>query len=185
MMNVENKSSFIEFIKSIVVSFIFVTILTQWVIKPIQVNQSSMYPTLKDQQLGFSNIVGYQVFGFERFDVVIVYAPQVDDYLVKRVIALAGETVEFKDDQLYINDVLIEEPFLDADYVFEQSSIYGQFNRDFGPYTIDVGEVFLVGDNRPYSSDSRDYGAFKVADILCKDVMVFYPLDEIKWVTGD
>ena len=65
MMNVEKKSALLEFVKSIVISFIFVTILTQWVIKPIQVNQSSMYPTLKDQQLGFSNILSYQVFGIK------------------------------------------------------------------------------------------------------------------------
>ena len=185
MMNVEKKSALLEFVKSIVVSFIFVTILTQWVIKPIQVNQSSMYPTLKDQQLGFSNILSYQVFGIKRFDVVIVYAPQIDDYLVKRVIALEGETVEYRDDQLYINDVLIEEHFIDQVYFDQQKSIYGMFSRDFGPYTISQGEVFLVGDNRPYSSDSRDYGSFQVSDILCKDVIIFYPFKDIAWVKGD
>ncbi len=180
----KQENPIIEFIKSLVISVVFVFVLTQWIIKPIQVNQSSMYPTLKDQQLGFSNILMYQLFGLNRFDVVIFYAPQIDDYLVKRVIALEGETVEFKDNILYIDGIAYEENFINEQYKADIMDQFGYFNRDFGPLTVGEGEVFLVGDNRMYSVDSRDYGAFQVSDIICKDVIVFYPFNEIHFVLG-
>lgn len=173
-----------EFFKSLVISIVFVFVLTQWIIKPIQVNQSSMYPTLKDQELGFSNILLYKLFGFERFDVVIFYAPQIDDYLVKRVIGLPGETIEFKDNTLYIDGVAYEENFINAEYKQQIIDQFGYFNRDFGPITVGEGEVFLAGDNRMYSVDSRDYGPFQISDIICKDVIIFYPFNEIHAVLG-
>ena len=180
----KQENAILEFFKSLVISVVFVFILTQWIIKPIQVNQSSMYPTLKDQQLGFSNILMYKLFGIERFNGVIFYAPQIDDYLVKRVIAFEGETVEFKNNTLYIDDVAYEENFINAEYKQEIMDQFGYFNRDFGPLTVAENEVFLVGDNRMYSVDSRDYGPFQVSDILCKDVIVFYPFNEIHFVLG-
>ncbi len=180
----KQENPILEFFKSLVISVVFVFVLTQWIIKPIQVNQSSMYPTLKDQQLGFSNILMYKLFGISRFDVVIFYAPQIDDYLVKRVIAFEGETVEFKDDTLYINDLAYDENFIDDTYKQEITDQFGYFNRDFGPLTVAEGEVFLAGDNRMYSVDSRDYGPFQVADIICKDVIIFYPFNEIHFVLG-
>ena len=173
-----------EFAKSIIGSLIFVILLTQFIIKPIQVNQSSMYPTLKDQQLGFSNIWSYKLFGLNRFDVVIFYSTQMEDYLVKRVIALPGETIEVKNGQLYINQVHTDEPFLNQDYVSEMTKQFGYFTQDFGPITLKSNEVFLMGDNRPYSTDSRAFGPFTVDTIICKDVIVFYPFNEVHAVLG-
>lgn len=173
-----------EFFNSLIVSIAFVFILTQWIVKPIQVNQSSMFPTLKDQQLGFSNILMYKLNGIKRFDVVIFFAPQIGDYLVKRVIALPFETVEFKDNVLYIDSIAQEENFINQAYHQEIMDKFGYFNRDFGPITLKENEVFLVGDNRMYSIDSRDYGPFSMDDILCKDVIIFYPFNEIHLVLG-
>ncbi len=154
-------------------------ILTNFILKPIQINQSSMYPTLKDQQLGFSNILSYRLFGLDRFDVVIVWSSQLDDYLVKRVIALPGDTLEVKKGMLYINQALVSEDFLEESYV---ATFTSPFTQDFGPVTMAEDEVFLMGDNRPYSSDSRQFGPFKLDDILSKDVYIFYPLNELSWV---
>lgn len=178
------KSQVKEFAKSILGSLIFVLLLTQFVIKPIQVNQSSMYPTLKDQQLGFSNIWSYKLFGLKRFDVVIFYSAQMDDYLVKRVIALPNETIEVKEGVLYIDGFKTIEPFLDQKYVEEMTQQFGYFTQDFGPISLKDNEVFLMGDNRPYSTDSRVFGPFTEDTILCKDVIVFYPFNEIHAVLG-
>ena len=104
-----------EFFKSVITSLVFVLVLTNFVVKPIKVNGSSMYPTLKDQSLGFANILSYQLFGVDRFDVVIVYVEALDEYLVKRVIALPNEVVEMKDDKLYVDGVLIDQSFLNQD----------------------------------------------------------------------
>ena len=169
-----------EFFKSVITSLVFVLVLTNFVVKPIKVNGSSMYPTLKDQSLGFANILSYQLFGVDRFDVVIVYVEALDEYLVKRVIALPNEVVEMKDDKLYVDGVLIDQSFLNQDYLKEVH----QFTTSFGPLKVGDNEVFLLGDNRPYSSDSRVFGAFKLEDVIAKDTYIFYPLNEINWFKG-
>ncbi len=170
-----------EFFKSVITSLVFVLVLTNFVVKPIKVNGSSMYPTLKDQSLGFANILSYQLFGVDRFDVVIVYVEALDEYLVKRVIALPNEVVEMKDDRLYVDGVLIDQSFLNPDYLKE----FNQFTTSFGPLQIGENEVFLLGDNRPYSSDSRVFGAFDLEDVIAKDTYIFYPLNEINWFKGN
>ncbi len=170
-----------EFFRSVITSLVFVLVLTNFVVKPIKVNGSSMYPTLKDQSLGFANILSYQLFGVDRFDVVIVYVEALDEYLVKRVIALPNEVVEMKDDRLYVDGVLIDQSFLNPDYLKE----FNQFTTSFGPLQIGENEVFLLGDNRPYSSDSRVFGAFDLEDVIAKDTYIFYPLNEINWFKGN
>ena len=112
-----------EFFKSVVTSLVFVLVLTNFVVKPIKVNGSSMYPTLKDQSLGFANILSYQLFGVDRFDVVIVYVEALDEYLVKRVIALPNEVVEMKDDKLYVDGVLIDQSFLNQKLSKEETKV--------------------------------------------------------------
>lgn len=139
-----------------------------------------MYPTLKDQSLGFANILSYQLFGVDRFDVVIVYVEALDEYLVKRVVALPNEVVEVREDRLYVDGVLIEQSFLSEKYLRE----FVQFTTSFGPLKVGENEVFLLGDNRPYSSDSRVFGAFSLEDVIAKDTYIFYPLDEINWFRG-
>lgn len=179
----ENKryQLFKEFAKSVITSLIFVLVLTNFVVKPIKVNGSSMYPTLIDQSLGFSNILTYKLFGVNRFDVVIVYVASLDEHLVKRVIALPNETIEVIDNQVYINGKIIEQIFFDQTYI----SDFDMFTNSFGPVTVGDDEVFLMGDNRPYSSDSRVFGAFKLSDIIAKDAYIFYPFNEINWFKGE
>ncbi len=179
----ENKTYqlFKEFAKSVITSLIFVLVLTNFIVKPIKVNGSSMYPTLKDQSLGFSNIISYQLFGVNRYDVVIVYVEALNEYLVKRVIALPNETIEVKKNLVYIDGELVDQNFFDTSYTNQFST----FTNSFGPVKLGDDEVFLMGDNRPYSSDSRVFGAFKLVDIIAKDTYIFYPFNEINWFKGE
>jgi len=182
---VPEKFGFKEFVKSLVLSIVFVLLLTTFVVKPIRVNGSSMYPNLKDKEVGFSNILSIKVFGVKRFDVVIVYVDELKEYLVKRVIGLPGEIVEFKNDTLYIDNKAISEPFLSDTYM---NSVKGYFNgiftNSFGPIILGDDEVWLMGDNRPYSSDSRRFGAFKLKKIISKDAYIIFPLNEAKIVAN-
>lgn len=170
-----------EFSKSLIFSVIFVIIFTTFIAKPIRVNGSSMYPTLIDRELGFSNVLTLKAFGIHRFDVVIVYVDQLKEYLVKRVIALPGETVEYKNETLYIDHVAVDQKFLDEDYVAQvKQTTQSDFTSSFGPITIKAGEVWLMGDNRPFSSDSRRFGAFPIKKIVSKDAYILYPFNEIR-----
>ncbi|MBN2850944.1 MAG: signal peptidase I, partial [Erysipelotrichaceae bacterium] len=107
----EEKFGILDFGKSLIFSIVFVVLFTTFVAKPIRVNGSSMYPTLVDKELGFSNVFTLKTFGIQRFDVVIVYVDQLQEYLVKRVVALPGETVEYHDETLYIDYEPVEENF--------------------------------------------------------------------------
>lgn len=144
----------------------------------VRVDGDSMYPTLHNNAIGFSNILTYRMQGLKRFDIAIIYVPEKKEYLVKRVIGLPGETIEYRQDQLLVNGEAVAEDFFDQDYKRSQSA-NGSFTQDFGPVTLADDEYFMLGDNRPYSSDSRWYGPFKKEQIKAKDVVVLFPFQQI------
>lgn len=170
--------------KSAIFSIIVVLLVTQFVLKPIRVDGSSMYPTLENNQVGFSNIMALNFGKLERFDIVIVYVNGQDEYFVKRVIALPNETIEFRNDVLYINGQIVIEPFLNKEYIQSiKSNTPAAFTNNFGPITLADDEVFLLGDNRPYSSDSRRYGPFKISDLVSKDAYILFPIHQMRFLT--
>lgn len=167
-----------EYAKIIVISLVSVFLITNFLVKPIRVDGESMFPTLKDQQAGLSNVLSVKLKDISRFDVVIVHESTTDRYWVKRVIAMPNETIEYRNEKLYIDGELVEEPFLDNDYANEMKR-QGIFTFDFGPYTMKDDEYFLMGDNRNNSSDSRYRGPFHFDDIISKGVFVLFPFDEV------
>lgn len=117
----------------------------------MSISGNSMYPTLKDKQV----VRISKIKEINRFDIVI--AKKTDNYLiVKRVIGLPDEKVEYKDNHLYINEKPITEDFID---------LYLTKTEDF-TYKLEDNEYFLLGDNREYSTDSRELGAFKKEKLL-------------------
>ena len=136
-----------------------------------------MYPTLTDRERGFSSIISKH-FEIERFDIVVVRSEETDNYWVKRVIGMPGETIECKDDVIYINGVELKQEFLDEDWVNHEKDIYGYFTYDFGPYTLDEGEYFVMGDNRTHSTDSRVVGAFTKDEIVSVGIFSYFPFEE-------
>lgn len=160
------------FLRDLAVCFAVVFFITKVLVKPVQVNGESMYPTLQNDEIGVSNMIGYRISGLERFDIAIIYIASKDEYIVKRVIGLPGETVSYQAGQLYINGEVVEEPFLDADYV---SSYGSDFMSDIDPVNLAEDEYYCLGDNRPHSSDSRYYGPFKKSQIECRGVFIFFP----------
>ena len=170
-----------DLLKVFVICYIVVIVLTNYVVKPIRVEGSSMYPTLKDGEFGLTNVFSVKFQSVNRYDVVIIYNEERGEYWVKRVIGLPGDTVESKKDILYINDKPVEQQFLDQSYV-QSMQKEGQFTSDFEKVTLQEGEYWLMGDNRPRSEDSRIHGPFKESELVGKDVMILYPLDEMKYV---
>lgn len=134
-------------------------VVTTLAFKPLQVNGLSMYPTLNDGEFGVGSVVGTRIGTIKRFDIVTIYSDQLKECIIKRVIGLPGETVQFKDNRLYINGSYVEEPFFSSDYSVSTA--------DTNPVTLGEDEYFCMGDNREHSVDSRVLGSFKKENILC------------------
>ncbi|MDO5085289.1 MAG: signal peptidase I [Erysipelotrichaceae bacterium] len=158
--------------KTVIICFILVLLITTYIFKPIRVSGNSMYPTLKNNYLGISNILSLKLDGLKRFDIVTVYLENKGEYLVKRVIGLPNEIVRYTDNKLYINDVYVDEVFLNTPFA-KHNNLY---TEDF-TYVLGQDEYFLMGDNRNNSSDSRYYGPFKLKDIKSKDIFTVFPLN--------
>lgn len=174
-------------LRTIVITSVCVFMTMKFFFRPVRVSGESMYPTLKDADFGFSDVLGGLLQEYERFDVVVV-DPQEKalnpkdkgTYWVKRIIGLPNETIEYRDDKLYVNGKYIKESYFNKEYV-KKKTYDGDLNftDDFGPITLKEDEYFLLGDNRVESYDSRFAGPFKENQIVSKSIIVLYPFDSI------
>lgn len=180
------------FIKVFVVSAIVILLFVNFVAHPVRVDGRSMYPTLKDGEFGFTNVGGVLLNGVERGDIVVVTMEEEGQKIhwVKRVIGLPGDTVSCVNDVLYINGkVLDETKYIDPDYRQSLVDKFGYFNKvpnadntnvvDFEEVKLKDDEYYVMGDNRPYSKDSRYVGPVKKSQIFAKKMLVLLPISDI------
>ena len=149
-----------------IIIIVVVVLIRTFLFSPALVNGSSMENTLYDSEIVIVNKIGL-LSGIDRFDIVIVKVG--DELLIKRVIALPNEEIEYKDNVLYINDEEIETP------------IEFEYTNDF-VHTTGYDEYFVMGDNRDVSQDSRILGAFNKQNIEGKVDLVLYPFNKIGFV---
>lgn len=180
------------FIKVFVVSAIVILLFVNFVAHPVRVDGRSMYPTLKDGEFGFTNVGGVLLNGVERGDIVVVTMKEEGQktHWVKRVIGLPGDTVSCVNDVVYINGkVLDETKYIDPDYRQSLVDKFGYFNKvpnadntnveDFEEVKLKDDEYYVMGDNRPYSKDSRYVGHVKKSQIFAKKMLVLLPISDI------
>ena len=180
------------FIKVFVVSAIVILLFVNFVAHPVRVDGRSMYPTLKDGEFGFTNVGGVLLNGVERGDIVVVTMEEEGQktHWVKRVIGLPGDTVSCVNDVVFINGkVLDETQYIDPDYRQSCVDKFGYFNKvpnedntdvkDFDEVKLDNDEYFVMGDNRPYSKDSRYVGPVKKSQLFAKNMLVLLPFSDM------
>lgn len=182
---VKEKNELWEWTKALLIAFAIAAVIRYFLFTPIAVDGESMMPTLEDGDRMIVNKIGYKIGEPKRFDIVVFHAPEQKNY-IKRVIGLPGDTVEYKDDQLYINGESIDEPYLDA---YKAQITEGTLTEDFTLKDIDVsleeipeGYVFVMGDNRRYSKDSRHIGIIEQKEIIGNTSLIFWPFNDIKIV---
>lgn len=151
-----------------------------FIARPFQVSGHSMDPTFADQEGVLTNIITLRLSGIKRGDVVVfVYPLDKEKDFIKRIIGLPGESVMVKGGYVYVNDKKLDEsPYLSSDVV----TTGGAFLREGMPVTVPSDSYFVMGDNRPYSSDSREWGFVKRDAIIGKSWIVYWPPNEIKVV---
>ncbi|GEN85648.1 signal peptidase I [Oceanobacillus sojae] len=145
------------------------------------VNGKSMEPTLYDGNLMMVNTVTSNISNIHRFDVIVFHATEENDY-VKRVVGLPGETVEYKDDQLYVNGEYIAEDFLEEE---KDNAETKPLTEDFtlleitGEETVPEDQIFVLGDNRGDSLDSRSIGFVPMDEVVGKVDITYWPITQL------
>lgn len=152
--------------------------LRLYIFIPTEVTGISMYPTLNPND----RVVMSTVSSINRFD-IIVFTDPMNKTVVKRVIGLPGDSVRYEQDNLYINNKIVKEPFLKRS---EISGEPGLWTSNFTMINDNENKVpedhyFLMGDNRRYSYDSRFYGSISREEVLGKVVMMYYSSDKINF----
>lgn len=167
----------LDWVKSLIIAGILAFIIHTFIFALVIVDGSSMEPTLYNSERLILNKISYSFSQPERGDVIVFHANKSDDY-IKRVIGLPGETIEVKNDELYINDKLIEEPYLnnEKERLHSVSSI---LTKDFGPIRVQEGHLFVMGDNRNNSTDSRIIGTIPIDDMIGKTSIIIWPINKI------
>ena len=162
-----------NFAYMVIICLVIAKLITSFVFISVVVDGSSMEKTLQEGDKGITDGVFYKVFGIDRFDIVIVKPKKYDGLLVKRVIGLPGETIEYKDSVLYVNGEIVEEEFLTEGVKTE--SYYGNDIK----ITLKDNEYYVLGDNRLNSSDSRSFGAVTKKEIKGAGMMLFAGCKEV------
>ena len=143
-----------------IIVIVLVLLFKKFLYSPIRVNGESMMKTLHDGDIMILDIIDYRLHGLKRFDIVVV--DEGDELLIKRVIGLPGEEIEYKDNKLYVNGKKVSDKYA------------SQETEDFSE-VVPKGEYFVLGDNRTNSLDSRAFGTFSSKKIKGKTSMIVFP----------
>lgn len=152
-----------------IIIVIVVVLFRTFIMTPAVVDGLSMYDTLNNHDIVIINKIVMKTNNINRFDIVVLKNNTDGDKIIKRVIGLPGEKIEYKDNKLYINGEEIEDNFKTNE------------TTDFTAETKE-NEYFVLGDNRELSKDSRYLGNFKKENIIGKVDFRFYPFDKLGFV---
>jgi signal peptidase I len=130
----------------------------------VRVDGFSMRPTLEDGEFVLVSKMSYKFSSYERGDIIVFHFPlNPDEELIKRVIGLPGDQVRVEGSQLYLNGQLLSE-----DYIAE-APLYS------GEWTVTEGYLFVLGDNRNNSNDSKDWGLLPQENVVGKAILIYWP----------
>ena len=153
-----------------IIIIVVVLFIKAFIVTPIKVNGESMYPTLEEGDIMILNKTAYYFNEPKRFDIVVIDMP--DEYLIKRVIGLPGEHIEYKDNTLYADGKEVKENF--------KHGKTEDFNiKELGSDTVPEGSYLVMGDNRENSLDSRELGFMKEEQLLGRTSLIILPFDRI------
>lgn len=164
----------IEMLIIVVVAIVLATLFTRYVMQPYEIPSASMENTIEIGDRIFSEKVSY-VFGDPQQGDIITFADPEDPdrILIKRVIATGGQTVDIMDNQVYVDGILLDEPYTEGK---PTTDLHSDIRY---PYTVPDGYVWVMGDNRTNSADSRAFGPIPLDSVTGHAVITYWPLSRI------
>lgn len=180
------KKEIVEWLIAIVVAVALIFVINQFLFVTYTVKGDSMDPTLKDGEKVIVNKISYTLGNIDNGDVIVFHADKKADY-VKRVIGNAGDTVEYKDDQLFVNGKKVDEPYLEENKVAktnilltENFSVKDLANAN-GKNKIPEDSLLVLGDNREVSKDSRYFGLIKEDQVVGEVALRYWPFNSFHY----
>jgi signal peptidase I len=169
--------SLIEWVAVIAGALLVAVLIRTLFLQTFWIPSESMETTLLKNDRVLVNKLSYKIHDVHRGDVVVFKRPPKEPNpdikdLIKRVIALPGETVQGMDCKVVVDGQQLEEPYVDA----------GKCTTDFGPVKVSPGQVWVMGDNRPNSQDSRVFGAIDQSLIVGRAFVKIWPLGRLGWL---
>jgi signal peptidase I len=177
---------FLDFIETMVIALSILLVVYLFFMQPHQVNGQSMVPYFQSGEYVLTDKISYRLGNPKRGDIVVFHAPEEANCpkgtgcdFIKRVLAVPGDVVEVKDNHVVVNAQPLEESYIPEEY----QTLPGRYTRG-QTVTLDTDEYFVVGDNRPYSSDSREWGPIQKSDIVGRAFFRYLPVDKMMVIPG-
>jgi len=184
-----NKSVVREYAEAILIAVVLALFIRTFIVQAFKIPSGSMENTLL---VGDHLLVNKFIYGVKipfinkniiditdpkRGDIVVFRYPEDKSKdFIKRVIGIGGDKIEIKKKQVYVNDRPIDEPY--AQFKAGETSFFGfQKGRDFGPFDVPEGHIFVMGDNRDNSHDSRFWGTVDISEIKGKAFILYWSWD--------
>lgn len=177
MFRLKKGIAILDALEPVVLAFAVFMMVYLVLAQPHKVDGNSMYPTFHDKEFILTDKISYRAHEPQRGDVVVFHAPEpfTSDF-IKRIIGLPGETIMVKGGKTYINGKILPEPYLPAGLeTVEKTTL-----REGVPYQIPGGRYMVFGDNRNFSSDSREWGSITRKSIVGKAWITYWPLDRMR-----
>ncbi len=171
-----------EIVETLVLTLIIFFVIQTFVAQPYQIRQQSMETTLEPDQYVLVDKLTPRFDTYKRGDIVVFTPPEVWSQAdgtpyIKRIIGVGGDTIEIRDGKAFVNDIELVEP-----YVFKEADGLPQDTEDplqIEEWVVPDGELFLMGDHRKSSADSREFGTVAVDKVIGRAWLRYWPLDTL------
>ncbi len=189
---VKKKSTFREYAEAIIVALVLALIIRTFVVQAFKIPSGSMEPTLEigdhilvnkfiyGTKIPFTNLSLFPWTSPQRGDVIVfIYPLEPDKDFIKRVIGVEGDTVKIINKRLYINGAEVPDPHA----VYKEDPVLPgdvQKRDNFGPITVPPGKLFVLGDNRDRSLDSRFWGFVPLEDVRGKAFIIYWSWNRLE-----
>ncbi len=171
------KSVIRQYAEAFIIAIVLALVIRTFVVQAFKIPSGSMLPTLQIGDHILVNKFNYWFTDPQRDDIIVFKFPQDEGRdFIKRVVALPGEKVEVRGKQVYVNDKPLREPFaVHMDRSIQENPISPRDN--FSPVVVPPGQLFMMGDNRDYSMDSRFWGFLDKKKIKGKAFIIYWSWD--------
>ena len=172
----------LEIVETLALTLLLFWLIQSFVAQPFQVRQNSMEHTIEDEQFVLVDRLTPHFDNYHRGDIVVFNPPEaanrLGDPFIKRVIGVAGDKVELRAGKVFVNGTALSEPYLFAVDGTAQPTL-PEDATGTASWIVPAGDLFVMGDHRAQSSDSRDFGPIEISSVIGRAWLRYWPLDTL------